>query len=61
MIVVIVDERRARRVRRQVARYVPTEMVGDEGTQLDAAEARPPIGLAGDDDRYFLAPALRVP
>jgi hypothetical protein len=33
----------------------------DERAQLDAAEARPSVGLAGvDDDRYFLA-ALRVP
>jgi hypothetical protein len=57
---VVVDQRRARRVGRQVARDVPTEMVADEGAQLDAAEARPSVGLAGVDARYFLA-ALRVP
>jgi hypothetical protein len=58
---VVVDERGARGVRRQVVRDDATEVVGDEGAQLDAAEARPTVGLAGVDDRYFLAPALRVP
>jgi hypothetical protein len=58
---VVVDQRRARRVRRQVARDGATQVVADEGAQLDAAEARPSVGLAGVDDGYFLAPALRVP
>jgi hypothetical protein len=58
---VIVEQRRARRVRRRVARDGAAQVVADQGPQLEAAEARPSVGLAGVDDDYFLAPALRVP